>query len=324
MSDLAHVLRHLPPQTDSNILVGNGLADDAAVYRLGDDLALVQTVDFFTPIVDDPYDYGQIAAANSLSDVYAMGAEPMTALNIVGFPVRDLPIEVLGEILRGGADKAAEAGVAILGGHTVDDEEPKYGLAVTGRVHPGRFITAHTARPGDLLVLTKPVGTGVIATALKAGVASEAEVRQAVRWMSTLNRSASRAMLEAGAHAATDLTGYGLLGHLSEMCAASGVAARLESSAVPLLPSALPFARAGYTPGGAATNAEYLRGRVRFENGSDRALQALLQDPQTSGGLLISLAPDALPRFLIASAEDMLAAVVGTVESGAPGHITVA
>jgi selenide, water dikinase len=225
MADLAYVLRHLPAQSDPALLSGTELGDDAAVYRLTGDLALVQTVDFFTPIVDDPYTFGRIAAANALSDVYAVGGTPLTALNIVGFPVKSLPLALLGEILRGGADMAAEAGVVIVGGHTIEDDEPKYGLAVTGTVHPNRFLSGRGAQTGDVLVLTKPLGTGVISTALKAGAVRPEHLTEAVRWMTTLNRDAARAMLAAGAHAVSDITGFGLLGHLAEMCELSGVSA---------------------------------------------------------------------------------------------------
>jgi selenide,water dikinase len=323
MADLAYVLRHLPSYTDPSLLVGSNPADDAAVYRIRADLALVQTVDFFTPIVDDPYLYGQIAVANSLSDVYAMGAEPVTALNIVGFPIKTLPAEILAEILRGGADKAAQAGVPIVGGHTIDDAEPKYGLAVTGTVHPDRFVTAHGARPDDALVLTKPLGTGLISTALKAGAASVADVDQAVTWMTTLNKSASAAMLAAGCHAATDITGYGLLGHLVEMCRASGIASRIEAAAVPFLPGALEYARQGYIPGGTHSNLSYVESDVHFSPEIEQSVRALLADPQTSGGLLISLPAEQLPALLDAAAPDMLTAVVGTVVEGPPGSVHV-
>lgn len=323
MADLAYVLRQLPPLHDPRLLAGSNPADDAAVYRLSDDLALIQTVDFFTPIVDDPYVYGQIAAANSLSDVYAMGGQPLTALNIVGFPVKSLPLAILGEILRGGAEKAAEGGVPIVGGHTVDDAEPKYGLAITGTVHPERMVTAHGGRPGDLLVLTKPLGTGVVSTALKAGAAGTAEVTQAVRWMTTLNRRAGLAMVAAGAHASTDITGYGLLGHLVELCRASGVAAVLEAAAVPLLPGALEQARLGFLPGGTHSNLSYVRNEVEFAPGTDEVLPALLADPQTSGGLLVALPEDRWQDFLAHAGEDMLAAPVGRLVTGTPGQIQV-
>lgn len=323
MADLAHVLRQLPLSPDPNLLAGRNPADDAAVYRLRDDLALIQTVDFFTPIVDDPYIYGQIAAANSLSDVYAMGGKPLTALNIVGFPVKSLSTDLLAEILRGGADKAAEAGVSIVGGHTVDDDEPKYGLAVTGTVHPNRFITAHGGKPGDVLILTKPLGTGVISTALKAGVATTADVDQAIGWMTALNRSASIAMMSAQSHASTDITGFGLLGHLVEFCRASGVSARIDAGAVPLLPGALEYARQGYTPGGTQTNLDYVQDAVAFPGDLDGGVRSLLADPQTSGGLLVALPGERVDAFLRASQEDMIVASVGSLEAGPPGTVRI-
>lgn len=317
------MLRHLPRSEDPRVLAGYNPADDAGIYLLADNLALVQTVDFFTPIVDDPYTYGLIAAANSLSDVYAMGARPLTALNIAAFPVKDLPLEILEAILRGGADKAAEAGVSIVGGHTVDDAEPKYGLSVTGTVDPARLVTAHTALAGDALVLTKPVGTGVISTALKAGVADPAVVAQATRWMTTLNRSASAAMLEAGANAATDLTGFGLVGHLADLARASGVSATVNAAAVPFLPSALDYARAGQVPGGTHTNLEAVASVVEFDPAVDHAVRLLLADPQTSGGLLIALPDDRLDDLYDAAGRDMLVAPIGHVEAGEPGTIRV-
>ncbi len=310
MTDLAYVLRQLTPPGDPNLLVGADPADDAAVYRLNDDLALVQTVDFFTPIVDDPYTFGQIAAANSLSDVYAMGAQPLTALNIVGFPIKSLPAQVLGEILRGGADKAREAGVPIVGGHTIDDTEPKYGLSVTGTVHPQRFITARGGRAGDVLVLTKPLGTGTISTALKAGSATTTHVDQAVRWMTTLNRAASSAMLMAGAHAATDITGFGLLGHLLDLCQASRVGALIDSAAIPFLPGALGYAQQGFVPGGTQTNLSYVNPFVEF-GGTDESVQTILGDPQTSGGLLVALPPDRVANFGSYADGGMLVTTIG-------------
>jgi selenide,water dikinase len=323
MADLAYVLRQLPSYHDPNLLVGSNPADDAAIYRLRDDLALIQTVDFFTPIVDDPYLFGQIAAANSLSDVYAMGGRPVTALNIVGFPVKTLGEEILGKILRGGAEKALEAGVPIVGGHTIDDQEPKYGLAVTGTVHPDRYMTAHGARPGDLLMLTKPIGTGVLATALKAGAALESQEQQGVRWMATLNRAASQRMLAVETHAATDITGYGLLGHLVEMCRASCVSATVRTSRVPLLPSALDYVRLGYVPGGSRTNLAYVSEHVSFDDAIDDAMRLLLADAQTSGGLLLSLPPQAAQELKQRAPDEMLTAVIGEVVAGEPGAILV-
>jgi selenide,water dikinase len=313
MSDLAYVLRQLPRPHDVNLLVGANPADDAAVYRLTDDLALVQTVDFFTPVVDDPYTYGQIAVANSLSDVYAMGGRPLTALNIVGFPIKSLPAQVLADILRGGSDMATSAGVTIVGGHTVDDEEPKYGLAVTGTVHPDRYMSARGARPGDVLLLTKPIGTGVVTTALKAGEAQETHVLHAVRWMTTLNRAASEAMMAVGAHAATDITGFGLLGHLTDLCNASDVSAVLDSSAVPLLPGALEYARMGHIPGGTRTNLDFVRAQISMAPGVLELDLSLLADAQTSGGLLIALDPGAADAFAQRAGPNLLAVQVGQI-----------
>lgn len=323
MADLAHVLRSIPRYDDANLLLGGDPADDAAVYRLSEELALVQTVDFFTPIVDDPYVFGQIAAANSLSDVYALGGQPLTALNIVGFPMTSLPLDILGQILRGGADKAGEAGVPIVGGHTVEDDEPKYGLAVTGTVNPRDVITAHGAQPGDVLVLTKPIGTGVISTALKSGIATMQDVDQATRWMTTLNLSPSEAMKSAGANACTDITGYGLLGHLVDMCKASGVSASIASTAVPLLPGALAYSREGAIPGGTRTNREAVQDFVKVSDGVDDALLTLLADAQTSGGLLISLPEDRLSALQSAATEDMIVAAVGRIGSEGAGVVQV-
>jgi selenide,water dikinase len=317
------VLRQLPSFDDANLLVGQHQADDAAVYRLTDDLTLVQTVDFFTPIVDDPYLFGRIAAANSLSDVYAMGGTPRIALNIAGFPVKTQPIDLLVEVLRGGADAAREAGVTIVGGHTVDDEEPKYGLAVTGTVMPDRMVTARGARPGDLLILTKPIGTGTISTALKGGAAEDRDVAQAVQWMTALNRDAATAMVAAGASAATDISGFGLLGHLADMCAASGVSAVIQPGAVPLLPGALTYARQGLVPGGTWTNLEHAEGRADLD-GADEVTRRLLADPQTSGGLLVSLPPERLPDMVGRSTGSMICAVVGRIEDGLAGHVRLA
>lgn len=313
MSDLAYVLRQLPRPHDANLLVGDNSADDAAVYRLSDDLALVQTVDFFTPVVDDPFTYGQIAGANSLSDVYAMGGLPVTALNIVGFPIKSLPAQILADILRGGSAMAAAAGVTIVGGHTVDDEEPKYGWAVTGTVHPDRYISAHGAQPGDVLVLTKPIGTGVVTTALKAGAAQGAHVSEAVHWMTTLNRSASEAMVDTSAHAATDITGFGLLGHLSDLCIASNVSAFLDSESVPLLPGALEYARMGHIPAGTRTNLDFVRDRLSVASTVSSHVLSLLADAQTSGGLLIALDPLDADAFARRVGPDVLAVQVGRI-----------
>ncbi len=285
------MLRHLPKPSDPNLLLGIGTDDDAAIYRLNDEMALVQTVDVFTPIVDDPYTFGQIAAANALSDVYAKGGRPLLALNIAGFP-RKLPLDILAEILRGGAEKAGEAAVLIVGGHTIDDPEPKYGLAVTGLVHPKKFVSNADARPGDVLYLTKPLGIGVITTGIKQEKTPPEVAAEAIRVMNTLNRAASEAMQEVGVHAATDITGFGLLGHLHEMVAASGVGARISARAVPVLGGAPELAGAGAIAGGTTRNLEWLADKVRWAPAIDGTTRILLADAQTSGGLLIAVAPE--------------------------------
>jgi selenide,water dikinase len=284
------VLRFLPAITDPNVLVGTSTRDDAAVYRLTESVALVSTIDYFTPIVDDAYAFGAIAAANALSDVYAMGARPLFALNVVGFPRETLPFSILGDILRGGSDKAAEAGIFVVGGHSIDDAEPKYGLAVTGVVHPDRIVRNVGAQPGDAIFLTKPIGTGVVSTAIKRGLATPEAVAEAVATMATLNRSAAEAMLEVGVHAATDVTGYGLLGHLSEMTSGSGVGARIEASAIPLLASAEDLARRDVIPGGTHRNQAAVAEFVEWNSRVDPVTRVLLCDAQTSGGLLIAVA----------------------------------
>lgn len=293
--------------------MGTNTADDAAVYRLTDDLALVQTVDFFTPVVDDPYDFGRIAAANSLSDVYAMGAKPLIALNIVGFPVGILPLEQLADILRGGADVAREAGMTIVGGHTIDDREPKYGMAVTGTVHPSAYLTNATGRPGDLLVLTKPLGTGVIATAVKRGTAPAGVVSEATASMAALNRDASEAALRARAHSMTDVTGFGLLGHLLEMCRGAGVAAEVWFEALPWLGGVVDLARQGVIPGGTRRNLEYVEPHVRWVGGFEEYERLLAADAQTSGGLLIAVPEERVGALVddLRSRGTSAAAVVG-------------
>jgi len=285
------VLRHLIPVDDPAVLVDAATADDAAVYRLDDARALVVTVDFFTPIVDDPFDFGRIAAANALSDIYAMGARPLFALNLVGFPRDLLGDGILEEILRGGSEVVREAGALVLGGHSIDDPEPKFGLCVVGEVAPDEVVRNSTARAGDALVLTKPLGTGVIATAIKAGRASPGVMEAAIASMTTLNRAAAEAMLRHGVHACTDVTGYGLVGHLREMAAASGLAARIDPGAVPRLPGVEALIAAGHVPGGTRRNREDVAGAVDW-GAADGPTRTLLADAQTSGGLLIALAPD--------------------------------
>jgi selenide,water dikinase len=316
----------LPPVTDPNVLVGSATADDAAVYRLSDELALVLTTDFFTPIVDDPYDFGRVAAANALSDVYAMGGRPVAALNLVGFPDATLEASVLGDILRGGADKAREAGIDIVGGHTIKTDEPIYGLAVTGVVHPGRVVTNAGARPGDALVLTKPLGLGIVTTAAKQDVDTRGAIAGAIELMATLNRAACEAMLEVGVHAATDVTGFGLLGHLRNVTKASGCAATIGLDRVPVLEAARAYVREGIAPGGTHANRRYLADSVAYGEGVGEAEQLLLCDAQTSGGLLVSVAPERVERLVEAlrRAGTPCAAVVGRVEEGEAGTARVA
>jgi selenide, water dikinase len=319
------VLRHLPKPANERVLIGVETSDDAGVYLLDGDQVLIQTVDFFTPIVDDPFEYGQIAAANSLSDVYAMGGSPITALNIVCYPMKEAPPEWLHEILRGGADRAAEAGVAILGGHTVEDPEIKYGLSVTGIAHRQQVTPNRGARVGDRLVLTKALGTGLITTALKRGIADEAAVRAATESMKTLNRAAALAMVSVGVHACTDVTGFGLLGHLYEMLSASDVAARVDAAALPLLPTAKECARDGITTGGARNNETYLQPYVQFDEAVSPELRQVLFDPQTSGGLLMAVPPERQDALLAAlEAEGVrVRAVIGEVVAGRSGEAFV-
>lgn len=297
---LSQLLQVLPAQAlkSPHLLVGIETIDDAGVFRLREDLALIQTLDFFTPIVDDPYLFGQVAAANALSDIYAMGGRPLTAMNVVCFPTKKVDVEVLGEILRGGAEKIIEAGAVLVGGHSIEDEEPKYGLAVTGIAHPDRIVTNSGARPGDKLVLTKPLGTGILATALKADMAGRETEEEMVRWMAMLNRDAAAAMMEVGVHACTDITGFGLLGHCLELAQGSGVDVILESGEIPLLPGVLDLAAMGLVPGGAYNNRRYMEGKVRFEGRVKEALQDVLFDPQTSGGLLMAVAPEKVSPLL--------------------------
>lgn len=282
----------LPLTPDPNLIVGLEKADDAGVYKISEDLAIIQTVDFFTPIVDDPRTFGQIAAANALSDVYAMGGRPLTAMNIVCFPIKTLDISVLREILRGGLDKMAEAGVALVGGHSVDDLELKYGLSVTGTVHPRRVITKGGARAGDKLVLTKPLGTGIINTAIKGNVASEETAARAASQMAALNRAASQQMQEIGVSACTDITGFGLLGHACEMIQDSGIGMRIRMSSVPVFPEAIEFARMGMIPGGTYRNKEFRSAMIEAPGRLPDHVLDILFDPQTSGGLFIAVSSD--------------------------------
>lgn len=312
---------------DPRLLVGFNTADDAGVFLLNEETALIQTVDFFTPVVDDPFIFGQVAAANALSDVYAMGGEPLTAMNIVGFPCGG-DMDALREILRGGGLKVAEAGAILVGGHTVQDREPKYGLSVTGIAKPQDIVTNAAARPGDVLVLTKPIGTGVLTTALKGGCAPADAMEYATRVMATLNRRAAQAMRQAGVRAATDITGFGLLGHVAEMAEASDVTAEISVRQVPLLPEALNLAGMGLVPAGAHRNREYLDGRVTPTVEIPKALEYLLYDPQTSGGLLMAVPEEALPGLMAAlkptSEEPWAAAVIGRVTQRGASPIRLA
>jgi len=323
--ELERVLAEMPVPADPAVLVGVETSDDAAVYRLRDDLAIVQTVDFFTPIADDPYDFGAISAANSLSDIYAMGARPLFALNIVGFPSNRLPLEVLQRILQGALDKATEAGVTILGGHTVDDTEPKYGMAVTGVVHPQRVVTNAGAQPGDQLVLTKPIGTGIIATAVKRGVADEATEQQAIALMAALNRDAAEAMVEVGVSACTDVTGFGLLGHLREMTAGAKLDAVIWADRVPVLEAARALVGGGVVPGGTRDNLAFVSPHVDWQEGISETQQLLLADAQTSGGLLIAVSTEKLDALLAAlAAHGVTDAVhIGAFTEPGPGRIVV-
>ncbi|MBN1514218.1 MAG: selenide, water dikinase SelD [Phycisphaerae bacterium] len=323
---LERVLAALPRAiANPNVLVGINTADDAAVYRLSDDAALVETLDFFTPVVDDPFAFGAIAAANALSDIYAMGAEPLFALNIVGFPSNRLPLSVLEQILRGGQHVAAEAGIPILGGHTVDDPEPKYGLVVTGIVNPGKLWTNAGARPGDVLILTKPLGLGIMTTALKAGVLGPDSEQQIQRLMMTLNRTAADVLRGFDVHACTDVTGFGLLGHLREMAAGSGVDVEIDHRALPLIEGAFDLAVGGMVPGGTRNNRLYVEPHVTWHDGVSETHRSLACDAQTSGGLLAAVAEDQAGAAARALQEAGVtgATLVGRVVAAGTGRIRV-
>jgi cysteine desulfurase len=322
---LERVLADLPVPDDARVLVGLNTADDAAVYKLRDDTAIVQTVDFFTPIVDDPYHFGAIAAANAFSDVYAMGGRPVFALNIVGFPSHRLPMEVLREILKGAQDKAKEAGVSIIGGHTVDDTEPKFGLAVTGLIHPDKILTNATAEPGDVLILTKPLGLGILTTAIKRGMVDEGTLEYVINLMSALNREAADTMADFEVSACTDITGFGLLGHLKEMVKASGVDAEVQAEDVPVIEQAKDFIAADVIPGGTLNNADFVSDCVEWPQRLSRTMKILLCDAQTSGGLLISI-PSRSGAQLVQSlhANGIAdARVIGRITSVGTGKIVV-
>ncbi len=299
--------------------------DDAGVYKLTDDLAIIQTIDFFTPIVDNPYTFGQIAVANALSDVYAMGGKPLTAMNIVCFPIATLDISVLKDILSGGIDKMREAKVVLVGGHSIDDIELKYGLSVTGIVHPEKVVTNSGAKAGDKLILTKPLGTGIINTALKAGIADKKTVVKVTRCMASLNNKASELMQEAGVHACTDITGFGLLGHTVQLAQNSRIGINIDASSVPFFPEASEFAKQGLCPGGLHRNREFYSPCTKIDSKLRTHMQDILFDPQTSGGLLISLAPREAEELLdkLRQAGVAEAAIIGEVISKPKGIITV-
>ncbi|KKB40341.1 selenide, water dikinase SelD [Bacillus thermotolerans] len=324
-ADLAQVLRDLPPAAPNpNLLVGLDTSDDAGVYRLTDELAMVQTVDFFTPIVDDPYSFGQVAAANAISDIYAMGGTPLTALNIVAFPISTLDKQILTDILRGAGDKLKEAGVTLVGGHSIDDKEPKFGLAVTGTVHPDKVRTNAGAKPGDKLLLTKPIGVGISTTAIKRDLLTEEEIERVTQVMATLNKTASEIMAPYNVHACTDVTGFGLLGHASEMAKGSRTGLTVYHDQVPMLPRVRELAETGAVPGGTKNNFAHLQGDVTFPEAMDQIDQWILCDAVTSGGLLIAVAGEEADDLLAnLQKAGVQAAIIGEVTEENPGHISV-
>ncbi|NOU93196.1 selenide, water dikinase SelD [Paenibacillus sp. LMG 31456] len=324
-ADLSEVIKSLPTAiANPNLLVGIDTSDDAGVYKLSDELALVQTVDFFTPIVDDPYSFGQVAAANAISDIYAMGGKPLTALNIVAFPIRTLDKQVLAEILRGAGDKMIEAGITLVGGHSIDDNEPKFGLAVTGLVHPQKIRTNAGAIPGDKLILTKPIGVGILTTSIKKDRLTEDEVLRVTQVMATLNKTAAETMEPFEVHACTDVTGFGLIGHSLEMAKGSKVGIRIIANDVPLLPRVRELAEEGFVPGGTKNNFSHVQNSITFPDTLDQIGQWILCDAVTSGGLLISVAGDQadelLSKLKLAGVE---ASMIGETTIEHPGHIVV-
>lgn len=322
-ADLEKILANLPPVLDPNVMVGADKRDDAAVYRLTDEIALVQTVDFFTPVVDDPYLFGAIAAANSLSDVYAMGARPIFALNIAAFPVNRLPLEVLQEIIRGATDKATEAGISVLGGHSIEDNEPKFGMVVSGLVHPDKVLSNAGAKPGDILVLTKPIGNGIIATANKMGLADEETVHKSTQWMAMLNAAAATEMDKVKVSACTDVTGFGLMGHLHEITLASEVNAEIDFRKIPFMEGVEELALASAIPGGSKANYETATDWASFDNLSQIEC-FMICDAQTSGGLLVCLQPDEAEKYLkLLRDKNIFAVVIGKLTETGTGFITV-
>ncbi|WP_411852874.1 selenide, water dikinase SelD [Virgibacillus halodenitrificans] len=324
-ADLSQVLRSLPPTvTNPDLLVGLDTSDDAGVYKINDTTALVQTVDFFTPIVDDPYYFGQIAAANAISDVYAMGGTPFTALNIVAFPISTLDKSILADILRGAGDKLAEAGVSLVGGHSIDDQEPKFGLAVTGTVHPDRIRTNAGAKPGDKLILTKPIGVGIYSTSIKNNLLSQDEINRVTAVMSTLNKTAAEVMNHYEVHACTDVTGFGLLGHASEMAKGSKVDIEINYDHVPMLERVRELADSGAVPGGTKNNFKHVQDMITFPENMDQIDQWILCDAVTSGGLLIAVSSkEADQLFTELREKGVEAQIIGEVKDSSSGHINV-
>ena len=323
--DLNKAICDLPQMADPNLIRGLASPDDAGVYKISEELAIIQTVDFFTPIVDDPYTFGQIAVANALSDVYAMGGQPLTAMNMVCFPVKSMDIAILKDILRGGVDKILEAGALLVGGHSIEDDELKYGLSVTGTVHPKRLVTNSGARAGDKLILTKPLGTGIISTAVKGKLAGEETVAKVASTMATLNKKASELMRETGVHAATDITGFGLLGHTVQMAENSQVGINISSASVPIFSEAAGFTQSGLCPAGLYRNRDFYATSVLFDDKVPVYIQDILFDPQTSGGLLISLVPGKTKRLMekLKQAGVKEAAIIGEVSSAPRGMVRV-
>ncbi len=324
-ADLLEVLRNLPQaQPNPNLLVGLDTSDDAGVYKLNDELALVQTLDFFTPIVDDPYDFGQIAAANAISDIYAMGGKPLTVLNIVAFPISTLDKRILSDILRGAADKVREAGATLVGGHSIDDKEPKFGLSVTGLVHPDKVRTNAGAKPGDRLILTKPIGVGILTTSIKKNQLTVEETKRLTQVMATLNKTAAEIMEPYSVHACTDVTGFGLIGHALEMAKGSRVSVQINHQDVPLLPRVRELAENGFVPGGTKNNFTHIQNDVTFPEDMDQTGRWILCDAVTSGGLLISIAGEEADSLLLALKEaGVEASLIGEITSEKPGHIWV-
>jgi len=323
---LEKVLKDLPVVFDKNVLIGAGNSDDAAVYKINNETAIVQTVDFFTPIVDDPYYFGAIAAANALSDIYAMGARPLFALNIVGFPDNRLPMQVLKDILRGASDKAAEAGISVLGGHTVEDTEPKFGMVVTGVIHPDKVLSNGNAKPGDVLILTKPIGTGIVSTAVKNGLAEQKTTNIARDLMAMLNAKAAGVMMTFNVNSCTDVTGFGLLGHLKEMVEASKVTAEIIADKIPLIDGVYQLALAGAIPGGTKNNLDFISKITSWSDNISDLLKLIICDAQTSGGLLISIPENESEKLLVELKNNGVenATVIGKmIESQIPGIVVI-